>query len=106
MRNCILSFFALCLSLLLWHPAAAQISPSNHVSADLANCDLEAAVIRSVFNCDGAIVCVEISGGTAPFRLFLSNNSQPISPASRVYCFNNLAPGNYTVRVLDAQNCG
>ncbi len=106
MRNCILSFFVLCLSLLLWHPAAAQISPSNQVSADLANCDLEAAVIRSVFSCDGAIVCVEISGGTAPFRLFLSNNSQPISPASRVYCFNNLAPGSYTVRVLDAQNCG
>ncbi len=70
------------------------------------NCDLDVAIASFEYTCDGADVCISITGGQAPFTISLYNNDgTTVSSNDLEVCFNNLAPGNYEVVVVDATGC-
>ncbi len=70
------------------------------------SCNLEVTVSVTVARCDIATACLKIEGGTAPYRIFFSNSTTPrVSPTANNICFQNLTPGNYGVKVEDAQGC-
>ncbi|MCP2026364.1 gliding motility-associated-like protein [Flavobacterium sp. HSC-32F16] len=56
---------------------------------------------------DGAF-SIEISGGTAPYRVSLDNAAGPFTqggPTQTIFDFTNLVGGKHTVYVRDAENC-
>ena len=75
-------------------------------STILRACDLEVATTSFSQTCDGAEVCINIAGGTPPYNIrFLNDNSNPTSTEELDVCFQNLEPGNYTLKVEDEEGC-
>ncbi len=76
------------------------------VNGPCNNCDLEVDVSEYEYTCDGANVCIIISGGQAPYTISLYNNNGTTTSSNDLeVCFNNLLPGNYEVVVVDATGC-
>lgn len=72
----------------------------------LFSCDLEVTTTSFVQTCDGAEVCIHIEGGTPPYNIrFLNDSANPTPVDDLDICFQNLAPGNYTLKVEDAEEC-
>ncbi len=68
-------------------------------------CDLKAEVVRQHTDCDGGDVCISISGGTAPYTLIFGHQSTAHTTNNLEICFQDLPPGNYTLKIIDAQAC-
>lgn len=57
-------------------------------------------------NCDnssGSIIVTSVSGGTAPYRIFIDDNSSTFTNVP--YEWPDIAPGGHVVEVLDLKNC-
>lgn len=95
-----------CLSLALIPILEAQIIHFPTASV-LMRCDLEVTTTSFMQSCDGAEVCLQIEGGTAPYNIIFSNDdgTNPSPTEDLTICFPNLAPGNYSVKVTDAADC-
>lgn len=75
--------------------------------ADLAsvNCNLDITVTSTILTCDGADVCVAVSGGVAPYTFTLDGEDVNDNPATTVnVCFQDLQPG-VSLTVADAEGC-
>lgn len=75
-------------------------------SSILSSCDLEVSTTSFSQTCDGAEVCIQIAGGTPPYHIrFLNDNTNPTPTEELDVCFQNLEPGNYTLKVEDEEEC-
>lgn len=72
---------------------------------DVLNCDLSVTISNTFPNCDGATVCLNIQGGVPPYTITLNGENADNTATGLALCFQNLAPGNYTVKIADAQGC-
>lgn len=83
----------------------AQVGNVLGSADDLSvDCNLEASIASTVLTCDGANVCIAIRGGIPPYTIVFGENS-PATNDNLEVCFRNLQPGNYTLKVTDAEGC-
>ncbi|HMO39444.1 MAG TPA: T9SS type A sorting domain-containing protein [Saprospiraceae bacterium] len=71
-------------------------------------CTLSVEVGSLVNTCNGGAVCFRIGSTAGPLVVFIISNTVNLRDtfdANANICFRNLRPGNYTMRVLDAQGC-
>ena len=54
---------------------------------------------------DGTITIVQIRGGTEPYSTTVTNAQNQVIASASPGVYNNLAPGIYSVRVVDANGC-
>lgn len=82
------------------------VSKIQNIAADFLNCELTVKLIDINHNCESAGACISIEGGLQPYTITFSNsNAGPRKTDDLKVCFENLAPGNYVVKVTDAQGC-
>ncbi|MFQ5445563.1 MAG: Kazal-type serine protease inhibitor domain-containing protein [Saprospiraceae bacterium] len=70
-----------------------------------SGCTLSLAISSYEPFCDGADVCVSISGGIPPFTFTLNGVNQQVTSPGPVICFHDLPSGTYYLIAEDAQGC-
>lgn len=78
---------------------------STHVDLAPLDCPIEIELINTIFTCEGADVCVSITGGTPPYTFTLNGQDQNNSETGLNVCFQDLQPGAYTLTVSDIEGC-
>ncbi len=95
--SCLLSSFPSLLQGQLIHLPTSTI---------LRSCDLEVTTTSLWQTCDGTEVCIHIEGGTPPYSIrFMNDNNNPNPTEELDVCFQNVEPGNYTLKVEDEAGC-
>ncbi len=92
-------------NILIRDNATDQCPASVSVTINNANTPIVATVTSSNATCannDGSITVTGVSGGVGPYTFQLDGNPVTLATGGKI---NNLAGGNYVVRVIDAQLC-
>jgi hypothetical protein len=88
--------------------AGCTLTPAPTVTIDPSNAPTISLVTVTNPTCIGrtdGTITIDIIGGQAPYRFQLGTNPAGIPTANTSNTFADLAPGTYTVRVLDNRSC-
>ncbi|PKB16380.1 T9SS type A sorting domain-containing protein [Flavobacterium sp. 5] len=65
----------------------------------------EPAILQATVDVSGQNLTVNATGGTAPYRYWLTVNGSLVANVQNSSTFSNLAPGTYSVSIKDSNDC-